>query len=87
MLKILKFQKFPNIKTHPTYQNSNHIYFKKKSKISEFQKNPKNQKIKTYLKTYVLYGNSTMRTASKFGAILPKFHQHPAYVALFREKT
>ena len=28
-----------------------------------------------------------MRTASKFGAILPKFHQIPAYVALFREKS
>ena len=28
-----------------------------------------------------------MRTASKFGAILPNFHQIPAYVALFREKS
>ena len=40
-----------------------------------------------YLKKYVLYGNSTMRTASKFGANLPNFHQIPAYVALFREKS
>ena len=28
-----------------------------------------------------------MRTASKFRAIQPKFHQIPAYVALFREKS
>ena len=28
-----------------------------------------------------------MRTASKFRANLPNFHQIPAYVALFREKT
>ena len=28
-----------------------------------------------------------MRTASSRRSILPKFHQNPAYVALFREKS
>ena len=32
-------------------------------------------------------GDSTMRTASKFGAKLPNFHKIPAYVAVFREKV
>ena len=39
------------------------------------------------LEKNTFYGNSTTRTASKFRANLPNFHQIPAYVALFRAKT
>ena len=40
-----------------------------------------------HFKLPFLDGNSTLRTASSRTSMLPKFHQIPAYVALFREKS